>query len=211
MNKIFLKLGKQPLANKYLKKPKKLSEKKGELYNLNICFNSKTKLVSISKIIPVNKMFNSSYPYRSSMSKTMINSFQKLSEQIKNRFNPKLFLEIGSNDGALIKNFDRNKTICVEPCSNLAKITRKNGYFTYDKYWNYSLSKKIKNKYGLVDVIYAANTLTHIANLKDVFKSISNTLSKTGVLIFEDPSLLECIKKLHTINFIMSIYMYFQL
>ena len=195
MNKIFLKLGKQPLANKYLKKPKKLSEKKGELYNLNICFNSKTKLVSISKIIPVNKMFNSSYPYRSSMSKTMINSFQKLSEQIKNRFNPKLFLEIGSNDGALIKNFDRNKTICVEPCSNLAKITRKNGYFTYDKYWNYSLSKKIKNKYGLVDVIYAANTLTHIANLQDVFKSISNTLSKTGVLIFEDPSLLECIKK----------------
>lgn len=195
MNKIFLKLGKQPLANKYLKKPKKLSKKKGELYDLNICFNSKTKLVSISKIIPVKKMFNNTYPYKSSMSITMINSFKKLSEQIKNRFNPKLFLEIGSNDGALIKNFDRNKTICVEPCSNLATITRKNGYVTYDKYWNFSLSKKIKNKYGLVNVIYAANTLTHIANLQDVFKSISNILSKTGVLIIEDPSLLECIKK----------------
>tara|TARA_Y100000766_G_scaffold24594_1_gene17007 strand:- start:241 stop:1221 length:981 start_codon:yes stop_codon:yes gene_type:complete len=125
----------------------------------------------------------------------MINSFKKLSNQIKNRFDPKLFLEIGSNDGALIKNFDRNKTICVEPCSNLAKITKKNGYNTYDKYWNYSLSRKIKNAHGLIDVIYAANTLTHIANLQDAFKSISNILSETGILIIEDPSLLECIKK----------------
>ena len=37
--------------------------------------------------------------------------------------------------------------------------------------------------------------MTHIANLDDVFKSINNILSKNGVLIIEDPSLLECIKK----------------
>ena len=45
----FLDLGIQPLANQYLNKPKNLSIKKGQLYNLNVCFNSKTKLVSISK------------------------------------------------------------------------------------------------------------------------------------------------------------------
>ena len=69
------------------------------------------------------------------------------------------------------------------------------GYFTYAKYWNYSLSKTIKKKFNYVDVVYAANTLTHIANLNDVFRSITNILSKNGVLIIEDPSLLECIKK----------------
>ena len=53
----FLDLGIQPLANQYLNKPKNLSIKKGQLYNLNVCFNSKTKLVSISKKIPVKKMF----------------------------------------------------------------------------------------------------------------------------------------------------------
>ena len=41
-------------------------------------------------------------------------------------------MEIGSNDGALIKNFDKEKVICVEPCSNLAKITNLKGYFTYN-------------------------------------------------------------------------------
>ena len=195
MIKKFLDLGIQPLANQYLSKPINLSRKKGQLYNLNVCFNSKTKLVSISKKIPVKKMFNSTYPYKSSMSKTMLDSFKNLSNEIKKRFKPKLFLEIGSNDGALIKNFSIKNTLCVEPCSNLAKITKKNGYFTYSKYWDYTLSTKIKKRFNSVDVIYAANTLTHIANLRDVFKSICNILSNNGVLIIEDPSLLECIKK----------------
>ena len=191
----FLDLGIQPLANQYLSKPINLSLKKGQLYNLKVCFNSKTKLVSISKKIPVKKMFNNTYPYKSSMSKTMLDSFKNLSNEIKKRFKPKLFLEIGSNDGALIKNFSIKNTLCVEPCSNLAKITKKNGYFTYSKYWDYTLSTKIKKRFNSVDVIYAANTLTHIANLRDVFKSICNILSNNGVLIIEDPSLLECIKK----------------
>jgi len=195
MIKKFLDLGIQPLANQYLSKPINLSRKKGQLYNLNVCFNSKTKLVSISKKIPVKKMFNNTYPYKSSMSKTMLDSFKNLSNEIKKRFKPKLFLEIGSNDGALIKNFSIKNTLCVEPCSNLAKITKKNGYFTYSKYWDYTLSTKIKKRFNSVDVIYAANTLTHIANLRDVFKSICNILSNNGVLIIEDPSLLECIKK----------------
>ena len=87
-------------------------------------------------------MFDSTYPYKSSMSKTMTDSFKKLSVKIKKRFNPKLsVLEIGSNDGALIKNFDKDKVICVEPCSNLAKITNLKGYFTYNNYWNLSLSE----------------------------------------------------------------------
>ena len=195
MNKKFLDLGYQPLANKYLKSFKNLSIKKKELYKLSVGFDTKTKLVSLIKKIPDKKMFDSSYPYKSSMSKTMIESFKKLSIKIKKEFNPKLFLEIGSNDGALIKNFDKNKVICVEPCSNLAKITRKNGYITYDNYWDSYLVKKIKKKFKDVDLIYSANTLTHINDLNDVFKSISFILSKNGILIIEDPSFLECIKK----------------
>ena len=116
MNKKFLDLGYQPLANRYLKSYKKLSVKKNELYKLTVGFNTKTKLVSLIKRIPDKKMFDSSYPYKSSMSKTMVNSFKKLSIKIKKKFNPKRFLEIGSNDGALIKNFDKNKVVSVKTC-----------------------------------------------------------------------------------------------
>ena len=191
MNKFFLNLGKQPLANNFLTK----FSAKQPTYNLKLYFNTKTKMVSISKRIPSSIMFNSKYPYRSSMSITMRNSFKKLSDEIKKRFNPNLLLEIGSNDGALIKNFDKNKVIGVEPCKNLAKITKKIDYKTYDKYWDFKLAKKIKREFKSVDVIYSANTITHISNLDNVFKSICHILAENGVVIIEDPSLLQCLKK----------------
>jgi len=191
MNKFFLNLGKQPLANNFLTK----FSSKQPTYNLKLYFNTKTKMVSISKRIPSSIMFNSKYPYRSSMSITMRNSFKKLSDEIKKRFNPNLLLEIGSNDGALIKNFDKNKVIGVEPCKNLAKITKKIDYKTFDKYWDFKLAKKIKREFKSVDVIYSANTITHISNLDNVFKSICHILAENGVVIIEDPSLLQCLKK----------------
>ena len=191
MNKFFLNLGVQPLANNFLTK----FSSKQPTYNLKLYFNTKTKMVSISKRIPSSVMFNSKYPYRSSMSITMRTSFKKLSDEIKKRFNPTLLLEIGSNDGALIKNFDKKKVIGVEPCKNLAKITKKMNYKTFDKYWDFQLATKIKREFNSVNVVYSANTLTHISNLDNVFKSINHILSKNGVLIIEDPSLLECLKK----------------
>ena len=190
MNKFFLDLGVQPLANNFLKKYSANQPR----YNLKLYFNTKSKMVSISKRIPSSVMFNSKYPYRSSMSSTMRISFRQLSNEIKKKFNPKLLLEIGSNDGALLTNFDKDRAIGVEPCKNLAKITKEKKYYTYDDYWNLKLSSKIKKKFKEVDLIYSANTLTHISNLKDVFKSINLILSEEGVLIIEDPSLFESIK-----------------
>ena len=78
---------------------------------------------------------------------------------------------------------------------NLSEITKRKGFKTFNNYWDLKLSKKLKLIYGDIDLIYSANTLTHISNLNTVFKSINNILSTNGVLIIEDPSLLECIKK----------------
>jgi methylation protein EvaC len=191
MNRIFLDLGLQPLANEYLKKFNPNQKK----YRLKIFFNLKNKLVSISKRISSKKMFNNNYPYRSSMSQTMKYSFKDLSKEINKRFNPNKILEIGSNDGALLTNFYPKKVVGVEPCSNLAKITKKKGYTTYSEYWDLKLALKLKKEFNSFDLIYSANTLTHISNLTNVFRSICKVLSKNGVLIIEDPSLLECIKK----------------
>tara|TARA_B110000967_G_scaffold153003_1_gene157276 strand:+ start:2425 stop:3612 length:1188 start_codon:yes stop_codon:yes gene_type:complete len=193
-NKIdFLDLGSQPLANSYLKKDD--FKKKEKKYRLKICFDKKTKLVSIKKKFSSKIMFDNKYPYRSSMSSTMINSFKKLAQDIKHKFKPKKLLEIGSNDGSFLKNFDKNKTIGIEPCTNIEKITKKLKFNTIGKYWDTKLAKYILKKFNKVDVIYSANTITHIKNLDDVFKAINIVLSDNGVLIIEDPSLLECLKK----------------
>ena len=189
----FLDLGLQPLANNYLKK-NQLNNKEKK-YRLKIGLDIKTKLVSINKPIASEIMFNSSYPYRSSMSKTMIKSFNDLSKLIKRKFKPKKILEIGSNDGSFIKNFSKRKAIGIEPCSNVEKITKNKGFNTYANYWNMTTANKILKKDGKVDLIYSANTISHIENLDEVFKAIDIILNKNGIIIIEDPSLLECLKK----------------
>ncbi len=191
----FLDLGIQPLANKFLTKKDIVKNKKEQFYHLEVGFNLKTKLVSIINKISSKKMFDDTYPYRSSMSKTMKISFNKLSKKIFKNYKPNLILEIGSNDGAFAKNFNTKKIICLEPCKNLAKITNNMGYKTYSKYWNIKIAKKIKKDNGEVDLVYSANTLSHIENIDSVLKSIVYILSKDGILVIEDPSLLECLKK----------------
>jgi len=193
-NKIidFLDLGDQPLANSYIES--KNLRKKERKYRLTVCFNKNNKLVSIKKTFSSKDMFNNKYPYRSSTSQTMRLHLEKLALKIKKK-KPKKILEIGSNDGCFIKNFNKNNTIGIEPCSNVEKITKKQKYNTYAEYWSTRLARKILKKNKKVNVIFSSNTISHIKNLDEVFKAINIILEDKGIFIIEDPSLLECLKK----------------
>ncbi len=189
--KKFLDLGLQPLANSYLLK--KNLNRKEKKFRLSVGFDEKKYLVSIINTVPKEKMFNEKYPYKSSESYTMKKEFKNLSKKIKKKFKPNLVLEIGSNDGAFLKNFKKKNIIGVEPCKNLANITKRKGYTTYCEYWDGKLAKLI-TKDQKIDLIYSANTLSHIENYSEIFKAVDLALTHKGVLVLEDPSLLECLK-----------------
>ena len=194
MKKIFLDLGKQPITNNFLKSINSKSLKKEFFYNLKVTYNDKNNLVSLSKFVQPSKMFNDQYAHRASMSKTMLASFKKLAIELNQKFKPKKILEIGSNDGVFVRNFDKKKVIAVEPCRNLANLTNKMGYKTFPNFWDLPLSRNIEKKFGKVDLIFSANTISHIPNLVEVFKAIKQILHKDGVFVFEDPYILSVIK-----------------
>ena len=191
MKKKFLDLGKQPITNSYLNKKK---VKREFFYNLSVGFNEKNYLVSIMNFVNPKKQYTNKYAHRASQSKTMNKSFAKIASRLKKRFKPKRTLEIGSNDGVFIKNFKRDKVIAVEPCGNLAKITRQNNFKTYNDFWSKKLAKKIIKNNKKVDLIYSANTISHIPNLNEVFSAVSLALSKNGIFVFEDPYIGSVVK-----------------
>ncbi len=191
MKKKFLDLGKQPITNSYLNKKK---VKREFFYNLSVGFNEKNYLVSIMNFVNPKKQYTNKYAHRASQSKTMNKSFAKIASRLKKRFKPKRILEIGSNDGVFIKNFKRNKVIAVEPCGNLAKITRQNNFKTYNDFWSKKLAKKIIKNNKKIDLIYSANTISHIPNLNEVFSAVSLALSKNGIFVFEDPYIGSVVK-----------------
>ena len=193
MNKVFLNLGRQPLANSFLKNIEKNTLRNELFYNLKICFNTENYLVSIAKPINPKKQYTDKYAHRASESKTMRSAFKKIAQKLFKRFRPKKIMEIGSNDGVFLKNFNKNSVIAVEPCKNLARITKKL-FKTYDEFWNLKLANKLIKKKGEIDLICSANAISHIPNLKETFKGIYNILSKDGVLVIEDPSLLKVLQ-----------------
>ncbi len=194
MNKIFLNLGRQPLANSFLKDINKKTLRNEFFYNLRICFNTENYLVSIKKPVNPKKQYTDKYAHRASESKTMRLAFKDVAKKLYKRFRPKKIMEIGSNDGVFLRNFNKRSVIAVEPCKNLARITKKL-FRTYDEFWNLRLSNKLlKEKKGGIDLIFSANTISHIPNLEETFKGIYKILSKDGVLVMEDPSLLKVLK-----------------
>ncbi len=193
MKKKFLDLGMQPIANSFVKKTKK-KVKKEFFYNLEVGYNEKNHLVSLMKHVNPKIQYTDTYAHRASESKTMRRAFQKVANKLKNRFKPSLTMEIGSNDGVFIKNFDKKKIVAIEPCKNLAKITKSKNFNTYAEFWNKKLAKKILKKEKKFDLIFSANTISHIPDLKETFDAIEVVLSSKGVLVIEDPYLKTVIK-----------------
>ena len=189
MKKIFLDLGRQPLANNFSKKyiP--------PLFRLKVKFDTNSKLVMINKHMKKEKMFNKSYPYRSSKSKLVEKLIKELSKKIKKKLKPGNILEIGSNDGTFASNFDKKKITCIEPCGDVAIEAKKKGLKVYVEYFDDLLVKKLLKSHKKFDMIFSANTITHISNYNSVFSNISQILTEHGTLIIEEPSLLETIKK----------------
>tara|TARA_R110001592_G_scaffold5488_4_gene30224 strand:+ start:3252 stop:4424 length:1173 start_codon:yes stop_codon:yes gene_type:complete len=191
--KEFLNLGKQPIANGFLTEGNFNSE---FFYDLSVGLDEDTKLVTHMDYVKPELMFNDTYAYRGSMSKTMRDHFSETSELLRKHLSDKpRVLEIGSNDGVFLKNWDKDTTIAVEPCSNFAKETNDLGYLTYDGFWTKQLSETIVEENGWMDLIFAANCICHIPDLDQTFAAIENTLTDHGFFVFEDPSLVKMINE----------------
>ena len=187
MKKKFLDLGLHPLANSFLSKKELKYPKKEYFYKLSVGFDTKSFLVSLMSTVNPKRQYTDKYAHRASQSATMNKSFINISNTLKKKFKPKISLEIGSNDGVFIKNFNKKKVIAVEPCKNLSRITKMKGFKTYSEFWTQKLARKILNSYKSIDLFFSANTISHIPNLKETFDAISLSLSKNGVLVIEDP------------------------
>jgi len=192
MKKEFLDLGRQPIANKFLKEDEISDE---FFFDLKVVFDEDTKLVSMKDFVKPELMFNEDYKYNTSLSTPMVSHFKETAEILKMKFKPRKVLEIGSNDGPFISNFDKDISVCVEPCDNFAKVTADMGYKTSTEFWTTDLSKKIVSENGYMDLIYSANCVCHIQDLDDAFKAVKNALSPSGVFVFEDPSLLRMLER----------------
>ncbi len=143
----------------------------------------------------------SNFTYVTSISKALIPHFEEMANELIDmcELNSKSFVvEIGSNDGTLLKNFlSLNcKILGIDPAEAIANRATANGIKTLPAFFNNDLSRKIVQDFGKANCIISNNTFANLDELDGIVLGIKNLLSENGLFVFETQYGLDVIQKL---------------
>lgn len=190
-----LDLGHQPLCDSLLS-PERLNL--AEItYPLRMVWCKNCTLVQIDYCVSGKDVYHPDYPYRSGITKELADYQENIALHLVKKFNLQpqdLVIDIGSNDGTLLKGFKKSgiKILGVEP-TNIAKIANNNGIKTIQSFFDIKTSKKIKKQYGPASLIITTNTFAHMQALGEFIMGAYNLLKNGGVFINETHYLMDVI------------------
>jgi len=194
---VFLDLGTAPPTNAYLNideisLPEKIYPLK--LYVCNKCFLVQTNVEVSSK-----EIFNNDYAYYSSVSSTWLEHAFKYTKLIIEKMNlgkESFVLEIGSNDGYLLRNFVNSEIPClgIEPAGGTAEVAKAAGVPVINEFFDMSLAIKLAKTGKHADLIIGNNVYAHVPNINDFTLGLKTLLKPEGIITLEFPHLLNLIK-----------------
>lgn len=155
-------------------------------YDLKIVLCDSCKLVQLANPPSATILFRNNYPFRTSSSRGMSRHFRSLAE----RFIVKLprnaqVLEIGSNDGAFTCHFASKGFLHlgVDPASDACAIAETKNVNTFPAFFDSESVTKIQSEYGSFDLIFAANTFSHINKINEVLQLSKSLLAPDGSIV----------------------------
>lgn len=161
-------------------------------------------LVQMDYIADPGLMFPPSYSYRSGTTKLLRDNFAQLAEEVEVvRGSPLdkdgLILDIGSNDGTLLKAFhDRYKCRIggIEP-TGAHKDAVSHGIPTMPFFWNDDTACDwVLRHWGKAAVITACNVFAHVPDPHSFLKAVDRVLAPNGLLVLEVHYLPELLRTL---------------
>jgi SAM-dependent methyltransferase len=161
------------------------------VFPLQVHLNTESGGLQLGYVSDAKDRYNLySYSYTSSNSNTARNHWDEYAATIKGRFNPQgLVVEIGSNDGYLIKQFqgDGVTSLGVDSSKAMCDIAKAAGVKTVKGLFDIALADKLKEKHGYAKVIMANNVFNHANDPINFAVGITHLLDKDGIFVFEVP------------------------
>lgn len=140
------------------------------------------------------------YIFSTSNSTNLVEHFKKYADDVSRDFQlteGALVVEIGSNDGTLLRYF-KNKGMRVQgidPALEIARAASGSGITTIADFFTSELSREIRKEQGPAKLIVANNVYAHADQLADLTDGIASLLEHDGVFVFEVSYLLDIIDK----------------
>jgi hypothetical protein len=196
--KAVLDLGSQPIVQNYLS-AERLQEME-ETYPLRLVRCPRCGLVQLDYVVEPEKVFPLSYPYRTGLTNMLVRNFGSLAAHMReaNMFEANdLVVDIGSNDGSLLKAFKAHnaRVVGVEP-TDAAKVANRDDIPTIQNFFGARAAKAIRKKYGVARVVTATNVFAHINDTIALVKNIRSLMGSESVFVSESQYLMDIVEKL---------------
>ena len=195
--KVFLSLGKTPLANSYL--TGETLDRAEPFYPLDLFLCENCFLVQLSEFEKAENIF-SVYAYFSSYSSSWLDHARNYADSMIRRFGldgKSLVVELGSNDGYLLQFFrQRNIPVLgIEPAGNIAMIAQEKGIETQVAFFGSAFAEGLAKEGKRPDLIVGNNILAHVPDLNDFVSGMKKLLGEKGIITMEFPHLLKLIRE----------------
>ena len=184
LENVFIDLINSPASNSFLTK-EQLNEPELfyplKVYTCHNCF-----LVQIDEYKKSDSIFDSSYVYFSSYSKSWLEHassyVDKMTEQFNLDKNSKV-IEIASNDGYLLQYFLKKgiPVLGIEPAGNTADVAKSKGVESIVDFFGVRLANELAAKNIRADLLLGNNVLAHVPDIVDFTRGLKILLNKCGI------------------------------
>ena len=187
---VFLSLGELPLADALLR-----GEDLGRpepRFPLDVAFCEECSLVQILAEVPPQQLFVDNYLYFSSYSDLLLRHARDhaLALVEERALGPaSLVVEIGSNDGYLLRNFAERgvPVLGIDPAPDQADAAERAGVATLREFFGTGLADRLRSEGRRADVIVANNVMAHTPDLNGFVAGLATLLADDGVATIENP------------------------
>ena len=184
-----------PVGDAYLP-ASRLAEPQG-LYPLDLYLCSDCGHVQNLDIVNPEIMFRD-YLFTTGSSNSLVEHFRKYAADVISRFGVRpssLVVEIGSNDGSLLKFFKAQgmRVLGIDPARDIARQATESGVQTLPEFFDSKLAAQIQKDYGQASVFCANNVFAHADDLVDIVLGIRDILADDGVFVFEASYLVDIV------------------
>ncbi|MDA0226400.1 MAG: class I SAM-dependent methyltransferase [Proteobacteria bacterium] len=140
------------------------------------------------------------YTYYSGDAKGMPEHFAAVAAKVMQQYRPaagSLVIDIGSNDGSLLKPFKGagHKVLGIDPATEIARQATAAGIETIPELMSLVLAQRIRRDYGPASVACMFNAFAHADNMGEVADSIREMLAPDGVFVFEAQYLMDILDR----------------
>lgn len=183
-----LDLGKQPPSNALLDR----ADSPEHSYPLGIEVCKDCCIIQTTFHVEPDLLFNSKYPYFSGQSQQWVEHCREYAKKVTERFqlsDKSYVLEIGGNDGTLLKEFRFCYTVNVEPSASVASASAADGIDTVEERW-----EQFESRWP-ADLIIGNNVLAHTPDINGFVASIERNLASNGIVTLEFPWVVNLLKE----------------